>query len=297
MDNDDAPTRRDDEGKHRMRLVRIGEYGGEVPAIVAADGTYRDVSSMIDDFDPAFFAGDGMQLLRELDVTSLPAVTGRVGAPIARPSTILCVGLNYVDHANESGMKIPEEPVLFTKTPNCLVGPNDNVLIPRGATKVDYEVELAVVIGKQCRYLASPEQALSHIAGFTISNDVSEREWQMNGGAGQWLKGKSCETFNPCGPELVTPDEVDLSGGLDLWCDVNGERRQSGSTDDMIFNVATILHYVSQFMVLEPGDLVNTGTPPGVAMGMAEPGYLHAGDVITLGVSGLGEQRQELVSS
>ena len=280
-----------------MQLVRIGEHGGEVPAIVAADGSYRDVSSMIDDFDPAFFAGDGLLRLRELDVTSLPVVTGRVGAPIARPSTILCVGLNYVDHANESSMKVPDEPILFTKTPNCLVGPYDNVRIPRGATKVDYEVELAVVIGKQCRYLESPEQALAHIAGFTISNDVSEREWQLNRGAGQWIKGKSCETFNPCGPALVTPDEIDLSAGLSLWCDVNGERRQSGSTHDMIFNVATILHHVSQFMVLEPGDLVNTGTPPGVAMGMAEPGYLHAGDVMTLGITGLGEQRQELVSA
>jgi 2,4-didehydro-3-deoxy-L-rhamnonate hydrolase len=201
------------EGICAMRLVRIGEFGGEVPAIVAADGSYRDVSSVIDDFDPAFFAGDGMQRVRELDAISLPVVSGRVGAPIARPSTILCVGLNYVDHANESGMKIPDQPVLFTKMPNCLVGPNDNVHIPRGATKVDYEVELAVVISKQCRYLDSPEQALSHIAGFTISNDISEREWQMNGGAGQWLKGKSCETFNPCGPELVTPEEVDLSAG------------------------------------------------------------------------------------
>ncbi len=280
-----------------MRLVRIGDIGGEVPAIVAADGSYRDVSAMIDDFDPAFFAGDGMERLRGLDSGSLPVVSGRIGAPIARPSTILCVGLNYVDHANESSMKVPEEPILFTKAPNCLVGPYDDVRIPRGATKVDYEVELAVVIGKQCRYLESPEQALSHIAGFAISNDVSEREWQLNRGSGQWIKGKSCETFNPCGPVLVTPDEVDLSAGLDLWCDVNGERRQTGSTHDMIFNVATILHHVSQFMVLEPGDLVNTGTPPGVAMGMAEPGYLHAGDVMTLGVTGLGEQRQELFSA
>lgn len=280
-----------------MRLVRIGEFGGEVPAILAADGSYRDVSSVIDDFDPAFFAGDGMQRLRELDVASLPVVSGRVGAPIARPSMILCVGLNYVDHANESSMKVPDEPILFTKAPNTLVGPFDQVRVPRGATKVDYEVELALVIGKQCRYLESPEQAMAHIAGFTISNDVSEREWQLNRGSGQWIKGKSCETFNPCGPELVTPDEVDLSLGLDLWCDVNGERRQTGSTHDMIFNVATILHHVSQFMVLEPGDLVNTGTPPGVAMGMPEPGYLHAGDVMTLGIIGLGEQRQELVSA
>lgn len=280
-----------------MRLVRIGEFGGEVPAIVAADGSYRDVSSVIDDFDPTFFAGDGLDRLRGLDIESLPVVTGRVGAPIARPSTILCVGLNYVDHANESSMKVPEEPILFTKAPNCLVGPYDNVLIPRGATKVDYEVELALVIGKRCRYLESPEQAMSHIAGFTISNDVSERDWQLNRGSGQWIKGKSCETFNPCGPTFVTPDELDLSAGLDLWCDVNGERRQTGSTQDMVFNVATILHHVSQFMVLEPGDLVNTGTPPGVAMGMAVPGYLRAGDVMTLGVTGLGEQRQELVSA
>lgn len=280
-----------------MRLVRIGEFGGEVPAIVAADGSYRDVSSVIDDFDPAFFAGDGLQRLREMDTAALPEVSGRVGAPIVRPSTILCVGLNYVDHANESSMKVPEEPILFTKAPNCLVGPFDQVRIPRGATKVDYEVELAVVIGKQCRYLESPEQALSHIAGFTISNDVSERDWQLHRGGGQWIKGKSCETFNPCGPELVTPDEIDLVAGLELWCDVNGQRRQTGSTHDMIFDVATILHHVSQFMVLEPGDLVNTGTPPGVAMGMAEPDYLHAGDVMTLGISGLGEQRQELVSA
>jgi 2-keto-4-pentenoate hydratase/2-oxohepta-3-ene-1,7-dioic acid hydratase in catechol pathway len=280
-----------------MRFVRIGDIGGEVPAIVAADGSYRDASSVIDDFDPAFFAAGGMEQLRGIDSDSLPIVTGRIGAPIARPSTILCVGLNYVDHANESSMKVPEEPILFTKAPNCLVGPYDDVRIPRGATKVDYEVELAVVIGKQCRYLESPEQALEHIAGFTISNDVSEREWQLNRGGGQWIKGKSCETFNPCGPMLVTADEVDLEAGLDLWCDVNGERRQTGSTHDMIFNTAVILHHVSQFMVLEPGDLVNTGTPPGVAMGMPEPGYLHAGDVMTLGISGLGEQRQELVSA
>ncbi len=280
-----------------MRLVRIGDIGGEVPAIVAADGSYRDASSVIDDFDPGFFASGGMEQLRGIDPDSLQVVTGRVGAPIARPSTILCVGLNYVDHANESSMKVPEEPILFTKAPNCLVGPYDDVRIPRGATKVDYEVELAVVIGKQCRYLESPEQALEHIAGFTVSNDVSERDWQLNRGGGQWIKGKSCETFNPCGPMLVTADEVNLDAGLDLWCDVNGERRQTGSTHDMIFNTAVILHHVSQFMVLEPGDLVNTGTPPGVAMGMPEPGYLHAGDVMTLGISGLGEQRQELVSA
>lgn len=280
-----------------MRLARIGERGSEVPAVLDESGVHRDVSSIVDDFTPEFFASEGIARLREVDVSTLPSVSGRIGAPIARPSLILCVGLNYVDHANESNMNVPDEPILFTKAPNCLVGPNDDVLIPRGATKVDYEVELAVVIGRRCRYLDSPEQALEHIAGFAISNDVSERAFQIERGGGQWIKGKSCETFNPCGPFLATPDEVDLAGGLELWLDVNGERRQTGSTHDMIFDVAVVLHHISQFMVLEAGDLVNTGTPPGVAMGMSEPGYLAAGDVMTLGITGLGEQRQELLSA
>ena len=280
-----------------MKLARIGERGQEVPTVLDESGVHRDVSSIVDDFIPEFFASDAIARLRAADLAGLPVVSGRIGAPIARPSLILCVGLNYVDHANESNMKVPEEPILFTKAPNCLVGPNDDVLIPRGATKVDYEVELAVVIGKQCRYLDSPEEALEHIAGFAVANDVSERHFQLERGGGQWIKGKSCETFNPCGPFLATPDEIDLAAGMDLWLDVNGERRQTGSTHDMIFDIATVLHHVSQFMVLEPGDLVNTGTPPGVAMGMAEPGYLSAGDVMTLGITGLGEQRQELVSA
>ena len=280
-----------------MNLARIGERGSEVPAVLDRDGVHRDVSSLVSDFTPEFFAGDGNERLRSSDLSALPAVEGRIGAPIARPSLILCVGLNYVDHANESSMKVPEEPILFTKAPNCLVGPYDDVLTPRGATTVDYEVELAVVIGRQCRYLESPEQAVDHLAGFTIANDVSERTFQLERGGGQWIKGKSCETFNPCGPYLVTTDEVDLDGGLDLWLDVNGERRQTGSTHDMIFDIATVIHHVSQFMVLEPGDLVNSGTPPGVAMGMAEPGYLSPGDVMTLGITGLGEQRQEVASA
>ena len=280
-----------------MTLARIGERGSEVPAVLDRDGVHRDVSSLVSDFTPEFFAGDGTERLRSSDLSALPAVEGRIGAPIARPSLILCVGLNYVDHANESSMKVPEEPILFTKAPNCLVGPYDEVLTPRGATTVDYEVELAVVIGRQCRYLESPEQAMEHLAGFTIANDVSERTFQLQRGGGQWIKGKSCETFNPCGPYLATTDEVNLDGGLDLWLDVNGERRQTGSTHDMIFDIATVIHHVSQFMVLEPGDLVNTGTPPGVAMGMAEPGYLSPGDVMTLGITGLGEQRQEVASA
>jgi len=280
-----------------MKLARIGERGSEVPAVLDRDGVHRDVSSVVSDFTPEFFAGDGIERLRLSDLSALPAVEGRIGAPIAKPSLILCVGLNYVDHANESSMKVPEEPILFTKAPNCLVGPYDDVLTPRGATTVDYEVELAVVIGRQCRYLESPEQAMDHLAGFAIANDVSERTFQLERGGGQWIKGKSCETFNPCGPYLATTDEVDLDGGLDLWLDVNGERRQTGSTHDMIFDIATVIHHVSQFMVLEPGDLVNTGTPPGVAMGMAEPGYLSPGDVMTLGITGLGEQRQEVASA
>lgn len=280
-----------------MKLARIGKRGSEVPAVLDRDGVHRDVSSLVSDFTPEFFAGDGTERLRSSDLSALPAVEGRIGAPIARPSLILCVGLNYVDHANESSMKVPEEPILFTKAPNCLVGPYDEVLTPRGATTVDYEVELAVVIGRQCRYLESPEQAMEHLAGFTIANDVSERTFQLERGGGQWIKGKSCETFNPCGPYLATTDEVNLDGGLDLWLDVNGERRQTGSTHDMIFDIATVIHHVSQFMVLEPGDLVNTGTPPGVAMGMAEPGYLSPGDVMTLGITGLGEQRQEVASA
>lgn len=280
-----------------MKLARIGKRGSEVPAVLDRDGVHRDVSSLVSDFTPEFFAGDGNERLRSSDLSALPAVEGRIGAPIARPSLILCVGLNYVDHANESSMKVPEEPILFTKAPNCLVGPYDEVLTPRGATTVDYEVELAVVIGRQCRYLESPEQAMEHLAGFTIANDVSERTFQLERGGGQWIKGKSCETFNPCGPYLATTDEVNLDGGLDLWLDVNGERRQTGSTHDMIFDIATVIHHVSQFVVLEPGDLVNTGTPPGVAMGMAEPGYLSPGDVMTLGITGLGEQRQEVASA
>ncbi len=280
-----------------MKLARIGERGREVPAVLGRDGVHRDVSSVVPDFTPEFFAGDGIERLRSSDLSGLPAVEGRIGAPIAKPSLILCVGLNYVDHANESSMKVPEEPILFTKAPYCLVGPYYHVLTPRGHTTFDYEVELAVVIGRQCRYLDSPEQAMDHLAGFTIANDVSERTFQLERGGGQWIKGKSCETFNPCGPYLATTDEVDLDGGLDLWLDVNGERRQTGSTHDMIFDIATVIHHVSQFMVLEPGDVVNTGTPPGVAMGMAEPGYLSAGDVMTLGITGLGEQRQEVASA
>jgi 2,4-didehydro-3-deoxy-L-rhamnonate hydrolase len=278
--------------------MRVGPAGSEIPVVLDDQGRRRDVSAIVADFDAAFFAAGGIERLRSVDLASQPVLGDdlRVGAPIARPGNVLCVGLNYVDHANESKMQVPAEPVLFNKAPNAVVGPNDDVLMPRGATKVDWEVELGVVIGSTCRYLASPEESLAHVAGFVISNDVSERAFQLEG-TGQWVKGKSCETFNPCGPWLVTPDEVDLGAGLDLWLDVNGERRQTGHTSDLIFDVAFLLHYISQYLVLDPGDLVNTGTPPGVAMGMAEPAWLQPGDEMALGISGLGEQRQRCVSA
>jgi 2,4-didehydro-3-deoxy-L-rhamnonate hydrolase len=229
-------------------------------------------------------------------MTSMRRSSHEAGSLIARPGHLVCAGLNYADHAVESGMPIPEEPVLFTKAPNTVVGPDDDVFIPRGATKVDYEVELGVVIGAPCRYLASPDDAWSRIAGFVVCNDVSERTFQLERG-GQWMKGKSAETFNPCGPWLVTPDDVDLGGGLDLWLDVDGQRRQTGSTTSLIFGVDVLVHYISQFLVLEPGDLINTGTPPGVAMGMATPAWVQPGQVITAGISGLGQQNTRFVAA
>jgi 2-keto-4-pentenoate hydratase/2-oxohepta-3-ene-1,7-dioic acid hydratase in catechol pathway len=278
--------------------MRVGPRGSETPAVLDGEGQRRDISSITPDIDGRFLASGGIDALRAVDLSTLPILGDdlRIGAPIARPGNVLCVGLNYVDHANESKMQVPAEPVLFNKAPNCVVGPDDDVLLPRGSTKADWEVELGVVIGSTCRYLDSPEDALAHIAGFVISNDVSERAFQLEG-TGQWVKGKSCETFNPCGPWLVTADEIDLSAGLDLWLDVNGERRQTGHTTDLIFDVAFLIHYISQFLVLDPGDLVNTGTPPGVAMGMAEPAWLQPGDVMTLGITGLGQQRQACVQS
>lgn len=283
-----------------MRLIRVGAPGSERPAILGPSGERIDVSSVTRDFDADFFGGGGIARLRALQdagaLHELPLLdaSARLGAPIARPGNLVCVGLNYADHARESNMAIPEEPVLFNKAPNCVVGPEDDVRIPRGSVKVDWEVELGIVIGETCRYLDSPEQALGMIAGFVACNDVSERSFQADRG-GQWVKGKACETFNPCGPWLATPDEIDLVAGLDLWLDVNGVRRQTGHTSSLIFSVDFLIHYISQFMVLDPGDLVNTGTPPGVAMGMAEPAWLQAGDVVTMGVTGLGEQRTRFV--
>jgi 2,4-diketo-3-deoxy-L-fuconate hydrolase len=283
-----------------MRLMRLGESGRERPYVLIADDRVVDVSDQVLDFDSAFFAARGVAKLRidpaARDAVSLSASGLRIGPPVARPEKIVCIGLNYSDHAAETGQAIPAEPIVFYKAPNTLVGPDDDVRIPRGSTKTDWEVELGVVIGSQCRYLASDEQALAAVAGYLVCHDVSERHFQLERG-GQWVKGKSCETFNPAGPWLVTPDEVPDPQSLDLWLDVNGERRQSGNTASMIFGVAALINYVSQFMVLEPGDIINTGTPPGVAMAMAEPRYLRAGDRVDLGIDGLGRQRQRFVAA
>lgn len=283
-----------------MHLVRIGPVGREKPAARLDDATYVDLSDVVDDLDEAFFAARGLDRVRALVQERAGAgrvslfAGERVGAPIARPHQILCIGLNYRDHAAETGQAVPTEPILFTKSPNTLVGPYDDVRIPRGSTKPDWEVELGVVVGRRTSYLESPEEALDAIAGYLVVNDVSERAFQLERG-GQWTKGKSAETFNPAGPWLVTRDEVDDVMALDMWLDVNGVRRQSGSTSTMVFDPYVIVHHLSQFMVLEPGDLINTGTPPGVGMGFDPPVWLQPGDVVQLGIEGLGSQRQNVL--
>lgn len=281
-----------------MRLLRIGPVGLEKPAVLDGDGNPRDVSSIVGDFNSDFFASGGVQLLASLDLGVLPVLSKdlRVGAPIVRPGNLVAVGLNYADHASEANMAIPSEPILFNKAPNTVIGPFDDICFPRGGTKVDWEVELGIVIGTKCRYLQSSQAALSCIAGFVAINDVSERAFQVERG-GQWVKGKAFETSCPTGPWLVTPDEAGIPEHFDLWLDVNGVRRQTGSTSKMIFDVGTLLHYISQLMVLDPGDLVITGTPPGVGMGMANPEWLKVGDVVTLGVTALGEQRTLVVAA
>jgi 2,4-didehydro-3-deoxy-L-rhamnonate hydrolase len=283
-----------------MYLMRLGPIGSERPVVRIDDSHYVDVSDVVDDFDEAFFGSNGLPRLAEVvqERTAGEHIQEfgeeRIGAPIARPHQILGIGLNYSDHAAETGAAVPDEPIMFTKSPNTLVGPNDDVRIPRGSTKLDYEVELGMVIGSRTSYLDSVEQARSAIAGYLVVNDVSERAFQIERGS-QWSKGKSAETFNPAGPWLVTPDEIDDVRNLRMWLDVSGVRRQNGSTSTMIFDPYFIVHYLSQFLVLEPGDLIDTGTPPGVAMGMQPQVWLKAGDVIELGIEGLGSQRQTVV--
>ena len=284
-----------------MHLMRIGAVGAEKPVARIDDGTYVDLSDVVTDFDEAFFGSGGLDRVRP--VVTERATAGqvsrfageRIGAPIARPHQILCIGLNYRDHAAESGMAVPDEPILFTKSPNTLVGPHDDVRIPRGSTKPDWEVELGIVIGRRTSYLDSVDAARDAIAGYLVVNDVSERAFQLERG-GQWAKGKSAETFNPAGPWLATTDVMEDVLALDMWLDVNGVRRQTGNTKTMIFDPYVIVHYLSQFLVLEPGDLINTGTPPGVGMGLNPPVWLQPGDVMELGIQHLGTQRQHVIA-
>ncbi|QKW17736.1 fumarylacetoacetate hydrolase family protein [Kitasatospora sp. NA04385] len=280
-----------------MKLLRIGPAGEERPAVLAEDGRLLDLSGVVPDFDRDFFATGGLDRVRAaVAAGGLPEAdaAARVGAPVARPGKVVCVGLNYRDHAEETGAAVPARPVVFMKDPSTVVGPRDRVLIPRGSVKTDWEVELAVVIGREARYLDSPADAPSVVAGYAVSHDVSEREFQLEYSA-QWDLGKSCETFNPLGPWLVTADEVGDPQDLGLRLSVNGLVRQDGNTKNMIFEVNHLVWYLSQYMVLRPGDVINTGTPAGVALGLPDTPYLRPGDVVELGIDGLGEQRQTFV--
>ena len=279
-----------------MRLLRVGPPGRERPAALLEDGSLVDLSPVTGELDGAFLAGGGLERARDaLDRGGLPALDAgeRVGPPVARPGKVVCIGLNYRDHAEETGAPLPAEPVLFLKDPGTVVGPDDQVLVPRGSSRTDYEVELAVVIGRRARYLAGPEAAGDHVAGYAVANDVSEREFQLERNGSQWDKGKSCETFNPLGPWLVTPDQAGDPQRLGLRTWVNGELRQNGNTHTLIFDVAAIIAFLTQQLTLEPGDVISTGTPAGVAMGQPDPKpYLRAGDVVELEIEGLGRQRQ-----
>ena len=280
-----------------MKLVRYGPAGKEKPGLIDADGKLRDLSKKVKDIDGSSLAPSELAQLKKLDPKKLPLVKGRprLGACVAMPSKFVAIGLNYSDHAKESGNPIPEHPVVFFKSTTCIVGPNDNVMAPRGSTQLDWEVELGVVIGRTARYV-DEKDALKYVAGYCVVNDVSEREFQMRKSATQWNKGKGCDTFGPLGPWLVTTDEINNPQGLAMWLDVNGERRQRGNTSTMIFSVTKLVADVSCYMTLLPGDVITTGTPPGVALGMKPPQWLRAGDVITLGVDGLGEQKQKVVA-
>jgi 2-keto-4-pentenoate hydratase/2-oxohepta-3-ene-1,7-dioic acid hydratase in catechol pathway len=279
-----------------MKLVRYGRPGNEKPGLIDADGKLRDLSSIIDDIAPAQLSDKSLAKLGRIKPANLPAVRGkpRFGVPLSGIGKIVAIGLNYADHAAEAGLRVPTEPIIFMKAITCLNGPNDDVMLPKEVTKADWEVELGVVIGTKAQYV-SERQALSYVAGYCVVNDVSERAFQTERG-GTWDKGKGCDTFGPVGPWLVTRDEITNPQRLNLWLDVNGERCQTGNTRTMIFSVAKIVSYVSRFMTLMPGDVIATGTPPGVGMGMKPPRFLAAGDEMRLGIDGLGEQHQRVVA-
>lgn len=273
-----------------MRYLRFGELGAEKPGVLDSEGRIRDLSGVVADI-----AGDVLADLPQVDPESLPLVEDhpRIGAPVGQVGKLLCIGLNYRDHAEEAGMAIPDEPILFMKATSAIIGPDDPVILPRGSVKGDWEIELGVVIGRAAKYV-SEEDALAHVAGYCVANDVSERAYQTERG-GQWTKGKSCDTFGPLGPWLVTPDEIGDPQALDLHLDLNGERMQTGNTTSMIFSVAHVISYLSHMMTLHAGDVIITGTPPGVGMGMTPQRFLKAGDVMELGIQGLGKQRQRVM--
>ena len=279
-----------------MKLVRFGPEGQEKPGLVDGDGRIRDISAVVDDIAGATLGDETIAKLRALDTASLPLAPegARIGACVGKVGNFIAVGLNYADHAAESGMAVPSEPIIFNKAPSCVVGPDDTVLIPPGSEKTDWEVELAVVIGKRASYVSEAD-ALDYVAGYCVCNDVSERAYQIERG-GQWMKGKGCPTFGPIGPWLVTRDAVDTSD-LAMQLSVNGERVQDGSSSTMVFKVPFLVHYISQFMILEPGDVITTGTPPGVGMGMKPPRYLKPGDTMEVTIAGLGTQRQKVAAT
>jgi 2,4-diketo-3-deoxy-L-fuconate hydrolase len=278
-----------------MKLLRYGPIGEEKPGLLDAEGQIRDLSRVVADLDGHALSPAALQKLASIDPKTLPSVSGapRLGVPVANVSKFIAIGLNFSDHAREANMAIPSEPIVFLKAPSCLCGPNDDVIQPKYSTKMDWEVELGVVIGSKAQYV-SVEDALTYVAGYCLVNDVSERNYQLERG-GQWDKGKGFDTFGPVGPYLVTPDEVGDVHRLDMWLDVNGERMQSGNTSTMIFDCAKLVSYLSECMTLLPGDIITTGTPPGVGMGMKPPRYLKPGDIMTLGIEKLGEQRQRVV--
>jgi len=280
-----------------MKLVRYGEKGAEKPGLIDKSGQLRDLSAHIADLKGEAYSPASLRKLAEIDPASLPAVSGkpRLGAPVTGISKFVAIGLNYVDHAKETGAQIPSEPIFFLKANTALSGPNDPVEKPRGSTKLDWEVEIAAIIGTRAKYVSEAD-ALNHVAGYCICNDVSERNYQIER-LGQWTKGKSHDTFGPIGPWLVTKDEIANVQNLSMWLDVNGKRRQTGNTSTMIFSMAKCVSYVSQFLTLLPGDIITTGTPPGVGTGMKPPQFLNVGDVVTLGIEALGEQRQEIVAA
>jgi 2-keto-4-pentenoate hydratase/2-oxohepta-3-ene-1,7-dioic acid hydratase in catechol pathway len=278
-----------------MKLIRFGEPGAEKPGLIDADGVARDLTGVVPDIAGAALSDEGLAALCKVDAASLPKVPegARLGPCVAGTSKFICIGLNYSDHAAESGMEVPKEPILFIKANSAICGPDDPIVMPKGSVKTDWEVELAVIIGTRAKYVSEAD-ALKHVAGYAVTNDVSEREFQIER-YGQWTKGKSCDNFGQIGPWLVTRDEVADPQDLSMWLTVNGETMQNGSTRTMVYGVAHLVSYISQFMTLHPGDVISTGTPPGVGLGMKPPRYLKAGDVVELGIEGLGRQRQEVI--